>query len=382
MPEARAQRRGGQAEADETVLVIKPSSLGDVIHTLPAVAELARVRPGASIHWLVNREWAPLLEGNPALSGVIEFPRSEFRGYCPSSLLAARQWARDNLGPLQPGLALDFQGLLRSALLARASGAEHTAGFTRSREAASMFYDERVDVRHWDRWHAVHRYRKLVSATIGGGGELPEPDPSDELEFALPPGDELGAAELSDREAEILAGEYVALHPFSRGLLKSLAISEVVDFCEMLAPVPVVIVGTDSKKFSPSLPQNAVDLLARTSLSQLVRILRGSRFTVSVDSGPMHLAAAINDRLLGIHTWSNPRVVGPCRLNAWVCRDDFIGQVREVEPERFLEKRPSFWTGFRRLSGTPRQSLDDLPLLASGMLEAIATLVAKEISPS
>jgi ADP-heptose:LPS heptosyltransferase len=360
--------------------VIKPSSLGDVIHTLPAVAELARACPEASIHWLANGEWAPLLEGNPALAGVISFPRSEFRGYRPSSLRAARQWARENLSSLRPSLALDFQGLLRSALLARASGAERIAGFTRSREGAAMFYDERVDVRHWDRWHAVHRYRRLVSATIGGGGELPEPDPGDELEFALPQGDEIGAGELSEREREILAGDYVVLHPFSRGLLKSLSNSEVVAFCDMLAPTPVVVVGVDRQEFAPGLPKNAVDLLARTSLSQLIRVLRGSCFSVSIDSGPMHLAAAISDRLLGIHSWTNPRVVGPCRLDAWVCRGDFIGQVRDVEAERFPEKRPSFPKGVTAFVGTPRSTLAVRPLLSRGMLEAVAARVAAEIS--
>lgn len=362
--------------------MIKPSSLGDVIHTLPALADLARARPGASIHWLVNREWAPLLEGNPALAGVIEFPRSEFRGYRPASLRSARKWARENLGTLQPDLALDFQGLLRSAMLARASGAKRIAGFTRSREGAAMFYDERVDVRHWDRWHAVHRYRRLVSAVIGGGREFPEPDPGDELDFALPQGDELEAAELSDREREVLAGKYVVLHPFSRGLRKSLSKSEVGKFCEMLAPLPVVVVGSDSQEFSPRLSKNAIDLLARTSLSQLIRVLRGSRFTVSVDSGPMHLAAAIDDRLLGIHSWSNPRVVGPCRLDAWICRDGFLGQVRDVEPDRFPENRPSTRLGLSGLGRTPDLSGDDPPLLSPDTLEAIASRVLEETSAS
>ena len=84
----RASRLGSPRE----VLVIKPSSLGDVVHTLPAVALLKRQFPEARLRWLVNPEWAPLLEGNPYIDEVVLFPRSEFRGI--GALTRFLPWAR------------------------------------------------------------------------------------------------------------------------------------------------------------------------------------------------------------------------------------------------------------------------------------------------
>jgi ADP-heptose:LPS heptosyltransferase len=64
---------------------------------------------------------------------------------------------------------------------------------------------------------------------------------------------------------------------------------------------------------------------------QLIRLIRVARFVISVDSGPMHIAAAVNDRLLSIHTWTNPRRVGPYNTDAWIWKDGKILRVSELE---------------------------------------------------
>lgn len=354
------------------VLVIKPSSLGDVIHTLPAVAALSKAAPGASITWLANTEWTPLLVGHPALDRVIEFPRREFRGWGQTA--RAKQWARAVIGDMRPALAIDFQGLLRSALLARASGAEHIVGFTRSREAASQFYHDRVDITDWDRLHAVDRYLRLVSSlTTGHGRGEPGRSPAEPI-FDLPDGEPIDCAGDTAMRTVLEQREFVVLHPFSRGRRKSLSSQEVARFCEILHPQAVLIVGSDARKFSPCLPGNAIDLLGRTTLSQLIWVLRRSRWTVSVDSGPMHLAAALNDRLLAIHTWSNPRIVGPCRKAAWVWRDGFLGRVADVAVGQFPEQRR------QARAMTSRTCVDDLDLLPRNAVNMIGEFVANQLS--
>src|SRR3954471_1013138 len=133
----------------ETILIIKPSSLGDVVHTLPAVAALRIAHRKAEITWVINSEWAPLLRGNPDINHVRIFPRGEFRGLGAVGFIP---WLRQTR-KVRPDMALDFQGLLRSALIGRVSGARELFGLSDAREGSRLFYDEvaRVDRRS----HAV-----------------------------------------------------------------------------------------------------------------------------------------------------------------------------------------------------------------------------------
>ncbi len=271
------------------ILVIKPSSLGDIIHTLPAVEALHQTNPDAEISWVVNTEWMPLLEGIPYISKLIPFPRKKLRG--PLGLIKARAWANKNIKGLEPDLTIDFQGLLRSGLIAKKAEGKHTIGFQNSREGASIFYDEKVEIPNWKKLHAVDRYFALVHA-------CGVPESTHQSKITLPPGEYISIKGLPKRE------KFILLHPFSRGGGKSLSKPEVAGFCEKLRPHRVLIVGAGigwDDENDPPLPDNALNLLDQTSLAQLIDLIRRAAYTVSVDSGQMHLAAAITDCLLSIH---------------------------------------------------------------------------------
>src|SRR5687767_6747334 len=98
--------------APASILVIKPSSLGDVVLTLPAVAQLRHHWPAARLRWLINPEWAPLLDGNSDVDEVVIFPRDQFRGV--RGMCRVPAWARQLRDRAASELVLDFQGLLRS----------------------------------------------------------------------------------------------------------------------------------------------------------------------------------------------------------------------------------------------------------------------------
>ena len=293
----------------QSVLVIKPSSMGDVIHTLPAVRLLKRARPQLSIRWLVNTEWAPLLAGNPDLDAVIEFPRNDFRG--PAGLFRLAAWMK-KAAPVPVDLALDFQGLIRSALLAKFSRARrvHCLG---DAEIIPRISADRV-VPATRNIHAVLRYLKLVE-DLG----VPVDGP---LDFPLPEG--------VMPEGFGLREPFLLLHPFSRGRRKSLEPEVVRELCERIRPVPVVLAGRSP--IAPALPSNCLNLMNRTSIPELVWLIRRAGFTVSVDSGPMHIAAAISGRLLGIHHWTDPRIVGPFHPEAWVWKNGALRQVKSSAP--------------------------------------------------
>jgi ADP-heptose:LPS heptosyltransferase len=302
-----------------SILVIKPSSLGDVVHTLAAVAAIRDANPTAEITWVVNPEWAPLLRGNRDINHVHIFPRGDFRGRgAPASLLP---WLRKTR-QLRPDAAVDFQGLLRSALIGRMSGARDFFGLSDAREGSRFFYKTVAQVDR--RSHAVERYLKLAEAT-GARVTLP-------LRFPLPSGDPL--PRFDDHPPFLL------LHPFARGSAKSLSARVVEDFCAAFAPTRVVVVGKSRLRIAP--PENCVDLTNQTTLLQLVWLIRAARFIISVDSGPMHIAAALTTHLISIHTWSDPRRVGPYNASAWVWRNGELRQMRDFPLDKKLPRGRAF----------------------------------------
>lgn len=318
-----------------SVLIIKPSSLGDVVHTLPAVHRLKLRYPHLAIDWLVNPEWQPLLAENSDLREVIPFPRRAFRGL--RGQVAFWDWLKDFRSKVKPDIVLDFQGLFRSGFLAKASGAKHILGLTDSREGARFFHSQRVPVGPTD--HAVDRYLALAAACGAKDGPI---------HFPLP----TGTCPQAVLEATV-PRDFIVLHPFSRGENKSLTMPQVVKFCEAMAPIGVFVAGQfPVPEHWTSLPRNAANILNQTSLGELCWVLRKAKFTVSVDSGPMHMAAAISSKLIGIHTWSDPRNVGPYPEDAWVykagqiCRrrdvDDQLAQRNEVLTDEHIEALAAF----------------------------------------
>ncbi|MCB1078425.1 MAG: glycosyltransferase family 9 protein [Verrucomicrobiae bacterium] len=334
-----------------SALIVKPSSLGDVIHTLPAVDCLHRSFSHLSIDWLVNTEWAPLLEGNPGLRQVIPLPRRQWRGW--RDLFKAKRWASETLAPLRPDLVLDFQGLLRSALLAKSAHGETVVGFRNSREGARWFYDRAIEVPGWRHTHAVDRYLRLVGAI---GVEVPE---AESISFPLPEGDPIALTH---------SGPFLLLHPFSRGRGKSMNFREVSSLCGRLRETQVVLVGAGVTWPSDlPFPENAENLLGATTLPQLIWLMRRAKFILSVDSGPMHLAAAVTARLLSLHTWTDPLMVGPWRQDAWVWRDGFLGKVAGIAPGQFPEQRH-------------RRGEFDPGILPGPVVELIAEFLAEQMN--
>jgi ADP-heptose:LPS heptosyltransferase len=298
---------GNRPPSIQSILVIKPSSLGDVVHTLPAVALLKRHWPGSRLTWLVNPEWAPLLEGNPYVDEVVIFPRGKFRGLTGWTKIPA--WAKETASK-KADLVVDFQGLLRSALIGRLCRGGELAGLSDAREGARFFYDRVAEVSGVR--HAVDRYLRLVA-------ELGVPVSGD-LEWPLPAGTAPIGVDFSE--------PFVLLHPFSRGEGKSLTAPQVREFCVAMAPMRVVLAGRAAEKIDPV--ENVTNLLNRTTLAELIWLIRRAAFTVSVDSGPMHIAAGITRSLLSIHTWSDPAKVGPYQPEAWVWKSGALFQMRDL----------------------------------------------------
>ena len=233
------------------------------------------------------------------------------------------RWLRATMNGRRPDVALDFQGLLRTGLIGRASGAKRFVGLSDAREGASWFYHQTVKSPPQP-VHAVERYLTLAHGVIGHkvSGDVPR--------FPLPDGQPPTASGK-------LADDFILIHPYARGKGKSLANSEIEKILREIRTRQVVLVGRGE---SPSATHSGshLDLLNQTTLRELIWLMRRASFVLSVDSGPAHLAAALDTPMVAIHSWSDPRRVGPYRADAWVWKNGTLTQVR-----RLAEMAPAFF---------------------------------------
>lgn len=282
--------------------------MGDVIHSLPVAAALKQAWPATEISWLIDQRWAPLLEGNPHIARTIIFSRERFRG--PSGLLRAIPWMF-SLSVGKPNLCIDLQGLLRSALMARISGAAQIVGLSDAREGARLFYTYIAKTKKSE--HSVLRYLRVLEVLGLPVRKSPE--------FWLPEGKlPLGVPQ----------EPFLLIHPFARGQGKSLAPDALAALCAALSPSRIVLAGGPNPA-APEAP-HITNLLGKTTLSELIALIRHATCLISVDSGPAHIAAAVGTPLLAIHTWSDPTTVGPFCESSWIWQG---GEIRKQNLDFF-----------------------------------------------
>jgi len=160
-------------EQPRRILIIKPSSLGDVVHGLPFLRAVRREWPETEIHWVIGTGLEDLIASTAGIDRLILFPKDEWKrrtiGSIPDMCRFRKRLRSENYD-----LAVDLQGLLRSGVIAGWSGAAKRVGFAHAREGAPFFYNEKVDC--GDAVHAVDR-----NMAVGKGSGCR----SEEVEFDL-----------------------------------------------------------------------------------------------------------------------------------------------------------------------------------------------------
>jgi heptosyltransferase I len=295
------------------LLLVKPSALGDVVHGLPVLSLLRRRFPETQIHWLIAPAFAPILRGHPADCRVIHFDRRRLAdgsrgadGWFDTIDLARR------LAALEFDLVIDLQGLLRSALLTLATHAPVRAGFETAREGAPLAYTHRVPSRGTER-HAIERY--LDVAEYLGCGRGP-------IEYHFPHTD-ADRATINRRLAE--KGKVVVLLPGTNWDTKKWPVQHYAQLAARLRHdlhlTPVVAGGPDAVPLARQIP-DAINLAGQTTLPELCALLERADLVVANDSGPMHIACAMNRPLVTIFGPTNPIRTGPHGRQETVLRLD------------------------------------------------------------
>ncbi len=276
------------------VLIVKMSAMGDIIHALPVSAALKDRYPHLEIVWAVEKPFAPLLEGNPCLSGIVALPKLKLR--FPTAFGALSQHMRlvreQCGGPID--LAIDLQGLTKSALVARASGAPVRLGYHWLREAAPFL--EKPVPRRPESIHIVDQYLDVARA-LGADSEVVR------FPLTIPEADEAAVEQLLT-EAGCSATGFVSINPASARPVKEWDASRFGALMDTLhESVPCVLVTADAavaERVRATTTRPFVNLAGRTSLKQLAGVLRRSAAHVCGDTGSGHVAAALGTRVVSL----------------------------------------------------------------------------------
>lgn len=275
------------------ILIVKTSSLGDLFHALPAV-HLLKTGLSAEIDWVVNGGYVPLVKCFTDVDRVIPFPRNTLHSNLKSFLSDLRKDKYD--------LVVDLQGLLKSAFIARAARSHKRIGPSFHREFAYLFYDHVAAERNKER-HAVDenidvlRFLELPAEPVQFPVTFPPPafiGQTSPLKVLLSPCSRHAA---KNWPVERFAAVGKVLHEKTGAMLYISGVPEDADTCNKLM------------ELLP--PGSAHNLCGKTSLVELGGVLQAMALVITVDSGPMHMAAATGTPTLSIFGPTDPLRVGP-----------------------------------------------------------------------
>lgn len=306
------------------VLVVKLSAIGDVVHSLPAVSWFKTRVPQAKITWVVEPLSKDLLLGNPAVDRVVVFEKKKFKSLSPTAMKAFA----GELNQTRYDLAVDLQGLFKSAAICRASGARRIIGFAGAREMAPLMYTDRIntgDYEAFDKHVVLHNIRLMNAAANAVTGK--KVDVSDDKKLAAESRCVLPSInEQSIQKIEKLFSELQTAHASETTEHAPLVVLiPGTTWVTKLWPMPswaalgakfaakghriAVIGGKAESEANKALAQeirlaapdaNIIDLTGKTSLADLMALFSRAQIVVGGDTGPLHLAAAI----------SGPAIVG------------------------------------------------------------------------
>lgn len=330
---ARAATTSVTPPQAQRILLIRPSALGDVCRTVPALATLRRAHPHAEIHWLVAESFAEAVRHHPDLNRVVSFPRHRFarQWYRPRVVAEALRWGRRLAGEGYD-LTIDLQGLLRSGLFTRLTRARTRIGFTNAREYAWIGYNQTA---HIDpNLHTVDRMLALLQA------------------FGYP----------VQRDMRLYRGEhdhrwlnnyldtresYACIAPGARWLCKCWPIEHYGEIAARLhrsniAGRKIIVLASpeERRRLQPLLsslglpvgPGNPIDC-PQTTVGQMMALIAHCRLLVCNDSAPLHMAVGFGRPIAAVFGPTDPKLVGPYR------RLDTVIQPPAITPEDMTRYR-------------------------------------------
>lgn len=318
------------------ILIIKTTSLGDVVHNLPVVADIKRQHPNALIDWVVEESFVDILTMHPGINQIIPVAIRRWR----KSVFCRKTWRelvafKQELQVHNYDVVIDTQGLLKSAVICYLSRSNNKCGYDQhsAREPiASFFYQHRFSVSL--ALHAVERNRKLAALALGNSLD------SNALDYGIQTSADL--AETSRMPASFI----MALHGTSRDS-KLWAVNHWISLGRALESQGLSLVlpwGNQSELDRAKQIANKTKLaiiLPKLSITALANIIKRSQAVVGVDTGLAHLAVALNKPVIAIYTDTDPSLTGLYGGGQQACKN-LGGRQIETSPQDVLAQLQAF----------------------------------------
>lgn len=300
-------------ESSQRFLIIRLSSIGDIVHALPAVAALGEALPHAEIHWVVETRHAALLVGNPFVHRLVKLDTFGWRNKLASSeTLRAIATGLAALREVEFDAAVDFQGLYKSAFIAWLSRSRQRLGFSKGwlREpGAAIFYTGRVSPRGQE--HVIQMNLALVERLAG---RLLTPA---RWQFPLPRTD-VDDRFVEEQLAALGSQNFIVMNPGGGWASKCWAPES---YAELIGRLEDEFSGdillTGSPEEEPLIRRIIQDSGSRrvrhfaVTIVQFIALVRHARLFLSGDTGPLHLAAAVGTPIVAIYGPTDPVRNGP-----------------------------------------------------------------------
>ena len=293
------------------ILIIKPSSLGDVVHSLPFLNVIRTCFPKAEIHWVIAKGLEGLLEGHPMVNKLWIINKDKWKKIKNvKGTINELKGLFKELKKEKFDLVVDLQGLLRSGILTSATSAPVRIGFAEEREGSKFFYTHKV--KGGRNIHAVDRYLKIADFLGCNITDIRFPFP---LHFKS-----------SIITNYSLPEDYAVIVPGARWKTKVWPSKKFGKLSSKL-PIMTVIVGSKTdidiaNEIAALSKGKATSLADKTDLKELIEVIRNARLMVSNDSGPMHIAAALGIPVFAIFGPTDPLRTGPYGKGHTIIRED------------------------------------------------------------
>lgn len=289
------------------IALIKPSALGDIVHSLPVLSALRFRYPEGHISWIINRAYEPLLHDHPDLDATLPFDRGAARSDLARAAASYAQFLK-RVREQRFDLVVDLQGLFRSGVMAVASGAPRRVGLSSAREGARWFYTDILPVADFDAVHAVDRYW-LVSEALGVG------DLSKRFHVPIAEAERRWVFDTLQQNPR----PWLVLAVGSRWLTKRWPpehFATLVERATQRHGGTAIFVGSGdevhlSQETAGFVTAPVRDFTGRTTLPRLAAVLSLADVVIGNDTGPLHLAAALGRPVVAPYTCTKVRLNGP-----------------------------------------------------------------------